>query len=134
MPTTPDNPNEDEIGADDYEELFLAEKRKLLLDHQRAKVTRMSFDSWFYKTYKRDYKPSDKAILEAYTAGATDEIENTEFLADHAEIKMAGFKARAVKLADQVQIFVLLLETVSRKAQGPENLKKFIKKILAEQG
>jgi hypothetical protein len=124
---------DDQLSASDYSEMFKESKKELLLEKSRARVTTMSFHDWFTKTYKRDFKPSDKHISEAYHAGAGDEIENNEYVIEHAELKMNHYKARAIKLADQVQILYALLESVTRKAEMPETLKKLVRKVLSEQ-
>lgn len=107
-------------------------KKELLLANRRARVTTMSFHDWFTKTYQREFKPSDKPISDAYHAGAADEVENNEYILEHADLKMNHYKSRSVKLADQVQILYSLLDTVSRKVPLPEALKKMIRKALAE--
>lgn len=128
-----DSGEEFELKSEDYQKLFKDKKKELLLDNRRARVTDMSFYDWFSKTYKRDFKASDKAIHEAYHAGALDEIENNEYLLEHTELKMNHYKGKALKLADQVQILYSLLENVARKAEMPDALRKLIKKTFGEQ-
>lgn len=130
---TLDNEEDSELSPSDYAELYKEKKKSLLLENNRARVTTMSFHDWFTKTYHREFKPSDKGIADAYRAGAADEIENNEYILEHAELKMIHYKTRSVKLSDQAQILFSLLETVTRKAEIPESLKKMIRKILAEQ-
>lgn len=123
---------EDDLESDDYKQLFSEKKKELLLDNRRARVTTMSFHDWFVKAYKRDYKQSDKHISDAYHAGAADEIENNEYIIDHTELKMNHYKGKALKLADQVQIFHSLLEHVAKKSEITPAIRKLITKALSE--
>lgn len=123
----------DEINTEDYQEIYNQKKKELLLENRRARVTTMAFHDWFVKTYKRDYKQSDKAIADAYHAGAVDEIENNEYILEDAELKMNHYKNKSLKLVDQVQILFSLLENVAKKYDFPDNLKKLVRKILNEQ-
>lgn len=128
----PDDQDQDnELHDDEYREIFAAKKQELLLDNRRARVTTMSFNDWFVKTYKRQYKQADHFISEAYHAGAADEIENNEYLMEHTELKMQHYKNKAVKQSDDLQILYSLLDTIARKVPAlPEALKKLVKKTL----
>jgi hypothetical protein len=117
---------------EDYRELFREKKKELLLDNRRARVTTMSFHDWFVHTYKRDYKPSDKPISEAYHSGASDEIDNNEYILEHTELKMNHYKNKAIKLADDLQILYSILDSVSKKADIPPALKKLVIKTLRD--
>lgn len=132
-PSSSNDDEESEVPPEDYKELFSEAKKELLLQKHRARVTTMSFHDWFAKKYKRDFKPSDKNISEAYHAGAADEIENNEYLLDHNELKMNHYKTKANKLVDQVQILYMLLQSIHNKTDLPEPLKKLIRKVLSEQ-
>lgn len=128
------NGNNDDSSYDldglDYEEIFSDKKKELLLEHNRTRVTRMSFEKWFFETYKRDYKNADKETLDAYYAGATDEIENNEFLIEQTELKMEHYKKRVINQADDLQMLISLLEKVSKKGDPTEKTKLLIKKVL----
>lgn len=132
-------PEDHEDGSDEFtldeefKQIVKQEKQDMLLANRRARVTTMSFHDWFVQTYQRDFKQSDKAIYEAYNAGAADEIENNEYILEHADLKMNHYKRRSVKLADQMQILYSLLGTIERKGDVPDSIKKLIRRILSEQ-
>ncbi len=133
MQNDPDEPQDSNIGEDDLHDIVQDEKKDLLLANRRSRVTTMSFHDWFVKTYQRDYKQSDTAISEAYHAGAHDEIENSEYILEHADLKAKHYKDRCSKLSDQAQILYSLLHTVAKKVDAPEPIKKLIRKVLSEQ-
>lgn len=117
---------------EDYQELFKEKKKELLLENRRARVTTMSFHDWFVQAYGRDYKQADKPISEAYHMGASDTLEDNEYILEHTELKMQHYKSKAIKLADDLQILYSLLESVSRKAEMPEQLRRLVNKTLRD--
>lgn len=125
--------NEDEVSDDDLQHIIQDEKHILLLSSKRPRVTTMSFNDWFIREYKRNFKQANTALSEAYHAGASDEIENNNYLLDYAHNKENHYKERCIKPADQVQILYSLLSTVNKKVDAPENIKRLIRKVLSGQ-
>lgn len=133
MSTTSNDEDFIEDNDDEFNQILSNEKKGLLLANRRSRVSTMAFHDWFVKTYKRDYKQADSTIAEAYLAGAADEVENNEYIFEDSKLKLDYHKNKSMKLSDRVQVLYGLLDLVARKTDAPEQLKKMIKKALAEQ-